>query len=384
TQTAEVSFAFAGDTAELAAYQTLIDAFEASHPNIQIEVRHAPSRQHFQQKLVTMIDAGDPPDVVLLNYRRMAHFAADDDLVPLTPYMADIDLDPAEFYPIALEAFTWEGELWCAPQNISSLVVYYNQELFDAAEIPYPEANWDWDDFLEAAQNLANSDVKGMGLDPGLYRLAPFVWQANGSLFDGAKLLPDSAGNLEALTWFIQLQTVHQVVPDALESRSLSAEERFTGGEMAMIFESRRFTPIMRNVADFRWDVALLPQGKQSAGILHSDGYCLGKEPSAETLAFVRFALSEEGQTILAQTGRTVPSRMRIANSSAFLNENQPPANSDIWLESVPSLRIVPLHPNWLQLEEMASAEIEEAFYGRISPNEAIVRIQKNSENILP
>ncbi|MEM8858107.1 MAG: extracellular solute-binding protein, partial [Chloroflexota bacterium] len=114
TQTAEVSFAFAGDTAELAAYQTLIDAFEASYPDIQIELRHAPSRQDFQQKLVTMMDAGDSPDVVLLNYRRMARFAADGDLVPLTPYMAEVDLDPAEFYPIALEAFTWEGELWCA------------------------------------------------------------------------------------------------------------------------------------------------------------------------------------------------------------------------------------------------------------------------------
>ena len=63
----------------MAAYQTLIAAFEEVHPEIKIEVRHAPSRPEFEQKLTTMFDAGHPPDVVLLNYRRVARFAADGD-----------------------------------------------------------------------------------------------------------------------------------------------------------------------------------------------------------------------------------------------------------------------------------------------------------------
>ena len=42
----------------------------------------------------------------------------------------------------------------CLPQNLSSLVVYYNRDLFDAAGVPYPEAGWTWDDFLAAAKAL--------------------------------------------------------------------------------------------------------------------------------------------------------------------------------------------------------------------------------------
>ena len=379
-----VSFAFAGDSAELAAYQTVIEAFEQQHPEITIQIRHSPSRQDFQQKLVTMFDAGQSPDVVLLNYRRFARFAADGDLRPIAPFVPQLELDPNDFYPIALEAFTWQEGLWCVPQNISSLVVYYNQDLFDAAGVDYPSADWSWEELLKTAQQLTNDDVFGVGVEPNLYRLAPLVWQANGTLYEAdAGLLPPIPQNLTALTWLAELQTVHAVAPDALANESLSLEDRFIAGRLAMVFDSRRATPTFRAAADFRWDVAPLPRGERSAGVLHSDGYCLGGEPSLATIEFIRFAASAEGQTNLAQTGRTVPSLKTVANSAAFLDAAEQPASSSVWLDGVDQLQLVPLHPDWIQLEELSSAEIEEAFYGRISPSKAVERIRARSEPLL-
>ena len=51
----------------------------------------------------------------------------------------------------------------CLPQNLSSLVVYYNRDLFDAAGVPYPEAGWTWAEFLDAAKALTR-DIDGDGL----------------------------------------------------------------------------------------------------------------------------------------------------------------------------------------------------------------------------
>ncbi|MFK7805557.1 MAG: sugar ABC transporter substrate-binding protein [Anaerolineae bacterium] len=382
--TAVVSFAFAGDAAELAAYQTLIDAFEQQHPDITIQLRHSPSRQDFQQKLVTMFDGGQAPDVVLLNYRRFARFAADGDLRPIGPFSTELELDQAAFYPIALDAFTYQNELWCVPQNISSLVVYINQDLFDAAGVDYPAADWSWDELLQTAESLTVDENFGVGIEPNLYRLAPLVWQAGGTLYEpDIGLLPAIPKNVEALTWLAELQTVHEVAPDALAAESLSLEDRFTAGRLAMFFDSRRATPTFRAAADFRWDVVPLPRGERTAGVLHSDGYCLGNEPTAETLTFIRFAASATGQTILAQTGRTVPSLISVAESDAFLDSSQLPASSQVWLDGVDHLELVPLHPAWIQVEEIASAEIEEAFYGRISPSEALIRIEKQAKPLL-
>ena len=189
-----VSFAIFGEPAELAAYQELVAAFAAAHPEIEIDLRHVPGQSEYRQRLATEFSAGQPPDVMLLNYRRMAPFAVEGGLEPLAPYLRESGvIQPADFYPITLQAFTYEGQLWCIPQNMSSLVVYYNQDLFAAAGLAAPAPDWTWADFLDTARALTRDtdgngqiDQYGAGIDASLYRLAPFVWQNGGQLVDDA------------------------------------------------------------------------------------------------------------------------------------------------------------------------------------------------------
>ena len=271
------------------------------------------------------------------------------------------------------------------PQNISSLVVYINQDLFEQAGLEIAESSWSWEQLLFAAEKISDlsEDVDGVGIEPSLYRFAPFIWQTDGTLIDqNSVVLPASAPNLSAIGWLIELQTEYQVTPSQLKTKSLALEERFISGQLGMLFESRRLTPTLRQVAKFNWDVAPLPLGEVMAGVLHSDGYCLGQSPSAETLAFIRFAVSKEGQMIMAQTGRTVPSLKSVAESSVFLESELPPANGQVWLDGVEHLKAVPWHPNWIEIEKLASAELEQAFYGHITLEEAIARIHDQTETI--
>jgi multiple sugar transport system substrate-binding protein len=87
---------------------------------------------------------------------------------------------------------------------------------------------------------------------------------------------------------------------------------------------------------------------------------------------FIEYANSPEGQTIIAQSGRTVPSLIAVAESPAFLDPNAKPANSRVFLDTIPSLRPMPIIPNWGEIEEIASFEIARAFYGRASVVEAM------------
>ena len=108
------------------------------------------------RRLNYMIDANktrDPADVVLINYRRFAPFAAMGALEPLAGYLRESDvIGESDFYDIATESFKWRGQLMCIPQNISSLVVYYNRALFDEAGLPYPQDDWTREEFLATAQ----------------------------------------------------------------------------------------------------------------------------------------------------------------------------------------------------------------------------------------
>lgn len=381
-----VSFMIFGDPAELAAYQNLVQAFESAHPEIDVELGHIPGQHEYRQRLATDFTAGAPPDVMLLNYRRFALFASQGGLEPLGPYLEESDMiEAADFFAPTIESFIWDGRLWCIPQNVSSLVVYYNRDLFDATGVPYPTDDWTWDDFLERARLLTRDldgdgqvDQYGAGISPKLFRLAPFIWQNGGQLVDDpaapTRLALDEPAALAAFQWFVDLQAKAAVVPDAVAEAAEGSESRFLNGRMAMYFNSRRGVPTYRTIETFRWDVAPLPRGpRAAAGILHSDAFCMAARTTDKAAAwtFIEFANSVQGQTILAASGRTAPSLRAVAESTAFLDPDQPPANSRVWIDTIPLLRGVPIMSTWSGVEETASREIERAFYGQASVEEA-------------
>lgn len=385
-QAKQVSFMISGEPAEVAAYQKLVDAFQARYPDIKVDLRSVASAGDYMKQLVTAFSAGAQPDVMLLNHRRVAQFAAQGGLEPLGAYLdKSTVLHAGDLYSQALAAYAWDGKTWCIPQNVSSLVVYYNRGLFDAAGVAHPAAGWTWTDFVQTARALTKdldgdgtTDQYGVGVEAGLMRLAPFVWQNGGELLDDAanptRLALDSQESLAALQWFVGLQVKEHVVPAAAAEQAEDSETRFMRGSLGMFLNSRRVVTTFRTIAGLDWDVAPLPQGAQAATILHSDGYCLSARAKDKEAAwtFIEFANAAEGQTIMAGTGRTVPSLVAVAESAAFLDPNQRPAHSQIFLDVIPSLRHMPNLPRWTSIEETANNEIERAFYGQATVAEAV------------
>jgi multiple sugar transport system substrate-binding protein len=383
---ANVSLMIFGDPAEKAAFESLIGEFERDNPRITVELTTIPSQSDFRKRLAADFAAGAPPDVFLINYRRYAEIAAKGVLEPLGAYFdASAQLKAADFYPEALAAFTWQGHLTCVPQNVASLNVYYNKDLFDQAGLAYPKAGWTWDGFLETAQALTKDtdgdgapDQFGLGTTVETIRLAPFIWQNGGSLVDdGAaptRLTLDTPEAKEAFQWFVDLQVKHRVVPNAAEESAESSESRFQNGRLGMFLQSRRVVPTLRDIAALNWDVAALPVRTQAATVLHADAYCLSAAAKDKQAAwsFIEFANSIMGQTTIAETGRTVPSLRAVAESPAFLDPNAKPQGSQVFLDVIPTIRTVPVMPAWPAIEDALTAEIQRAYYGQASVDEAI------------
>ena len=392
----DISFMVFGDTAELAAYQTLVDAFSAKYPDIHVELVHIPSQGDYRARLAADLTAGTPADVVLINYRRYAQFAQAGALQPLAPYLAKSQLiKESDFYPQAIEPFLWNGQLMCIPQNLSSLVIYYNKDMFQQAGLAFPQASWTWDDFVQTAVALTRdtdgdgvTDQYGLGLEPSLIRLVPFVWQAGAEIVDNrssgsgqdedsmpTRLMLDTPEALKAVQFFVDLSLKYHVVPTAEEEAAEDSESRFINGRTAMFFNSRRGVPTYREIESFDWDVAGLPQDVKAASVLHSDAYCLPSASKNKDAAwtFIEFANSAEGQTIVAKTGRTVPSLVQVAESTAFLDPSARPASSQVFLDALPTIRALPVLPNWVDIEGIADEEIQRAFYGQATVYDAVL-----------
>jgi len=390
---ADLTFLISGDPTDEAAYQQLIDAFGAEHRDITVDLINIPSGGDFRKRLAADFAAGTPPDLFLINYRHLGRFLASGAVEPLTDYLANSTLiQPSDYYPQALAAFQWDGEQFCMPQNMSSPVIYYNKALFDAAGVAYPADDWTWDDFVTTAQALTEdtdsdgaTDIYGFGTEATIVRIAPFVWMNGGDIVDDpaepTQLVLDTPESKEALAWFVDLQITHHVTPDAVAEEAESSLSRFVNGRMAMFIDSRRAVPEFRAIEAFDWDVAALPVGKTPASILHSDAFCIAAAGQQKDAAwtFVEFANATEGQTILAQTGRTVPSRIALAESPVFLDPQAKPANSQAFLDAIPGMRNLPILATWSDIEGIVSTELKNAFYGTATLDEALQAAQEHS-----
>ena len=370
-----ISFMAEGEAEEIRAYEDIVAAFEASQDAIHVELRFA---EETVDELAIAIAGGDPPDLFLMNYRDYGQFAARGAVEPVASRLAGSDVLHAEdFYPTAMAPFAFNGtDQTCIPQNASSLVVYYNADLFEAAGIREPQAGWRWEEFLQDAVQLTKdedgdgtNEVYGVGIDPELIRMAPFIWSNGGKVVDDeaapTRLAIDGRLSTQAMQRFLDLRTSYAASPTDEEAEAVGLDERFLQGDLGMYLDSRKVVPTFRTISDFDWDVAPLPVLKEPVSILHADAYCMtaASDHKDEAWTFMEFALGTTGQEIAAATGRTVPSLRSVAESDAFLDPDVEPTNSQVFLDQVPSLRAVPNIGPWAEIEEVANGLIEEGYY---------------------
>ena len=390
----EVRFQVFGDAEELAAYREVVAAYEKESGR-EVRLIEVPDRDAHLQKIATGFAAGSPPDVFLVNYRNFAGYAARRALDPVGPRLdRSTVLRRKAFYSKPVEAFTYRDTLQCMPQNVSSLVVYYNRDLFRAAGLADPARDWTYEQFIAAARRLTergSGDAVtqyGVGVDPGIVRLAPFVWSAGGDIVDDADdpraFTLDTPRGRAGLLAFLDLQGGERVAPIEREVEAKGLQERFLDGELGMFLSSRREVPTLRTIEDFDWDVAAFPRLRERASVLHSDAYCLAKgDRAGAAWSFVEFAAGVEGQWLLARSGRIVPSLRAVARSKAFLEPSKPPRSSRLFLDAIPAMRRLPVASTWPELEDAIDLAIKRAYYTELTVDETLARIDAETKPLL-
>ena len=366
-----------GDPEEIEAYRAVITAFNRSQTGIDAELLPFADRDDLIVRLSTSIAGGEPPDLFLMNYRYYGQFATRDALEPVDTYLEGSEASSAgDFFGTAMKPFQWQGRQVCLPQNVSSLVVYYNADRFAEAGLPLPAEGWTWDDMVRSARALTRdddgdgtTDVYGLGVDTEIIRLAPLIWSNGGSLVDDEAAptrFDFDAPAVTAMQRFIDLRSLHEVTPTDEEAESEDLETRFLNDRLGMLMESRRVVPTLRTISSFGWDVAPFPGMRERVSVLHSDAYCItaGSDAKDASWRFIEFALGPEGQRITAEAGRTVPSLRSVADSDAFLDPAALPSHSEVFLDQIPRLRSVPIVSTWPEIEDVANGIIEEAYYG--------------------
>jgi multiple sugar transport system substrate-binding protein len=393
--TAPITVQLRAEPEEAAVYRSLVTAYQQAGGG-EVELVTVGRGDHLT-RLSTAFASGDAPDVFLVNYRDYAPFVQRGAVHPIGPLLEQEGVDTADYYEQPLRAFSYDGALQCMPQNISSVVVYWNRGLFVEAGVAAPKAGWTWDEFVETAKALTTGGVKGIGIDSSITRMAPFIWSSGGTIVDGeASGLGVSPAALPTRTTLHEpgaraaLEAVVDLIgtgatPSRDQLAAQGLEEQFMTGKLAMFLSSRVEVPALREQRGLDFDVAALPVMGEPASVLHSDAYCVASTSKNRRAAakFVAYAVGRQGQTVTALGGRTVPSLRSVATSPAFLSPARAPASSQVFLDAIPHLKHTPVTPSWPEVEDVIGTQLQRAFEDGVPLDEVLAEIQKQADPLL-
>jgi len=138
------------------------EAFNKLDPNLQVQYTRFVNDDAGNTKLDVTLMADSSVDVfltlndVLMKKRIDSGFA-----LALDELLETNSMDMNAYYGDAAEELKVDGHYYYMPAKRVTSTILYNQAMFDEAKVPYPEPNWTYDEFLEAAEKL----TKGEGQD---------------------------------------------------------------------------------------------------------------------------------------------------------------------------------------------------------------------------
>jgi multiple sugar transport system substrate-binding protein len=316
------------DNNQLPAHEQIIAAFEAEHPNINVEPQVVPWGDYWT-KLQTAVAGGEAYDTFWMNGPNFPVYASKGILMDLQS-MIDADAVDMTKYPQSLvDLYSYEGGIYALPKDFDTIGLFYNKDLFDAAGVAYPDENWTWADFSDAAAKLTDADAGVWGFASTLEGQSNWfnlIYQNGGQLFndDRSAVVVDEAAACDALQ-FAYSFIANGSSPDGATMGSLSpTEQLFPGGKLGMISTgSWMVKPYVESGLNI--GVAPLPQGEQRATIIHGLGNVIwaNTEHPQEAWEWVKFLGSEEAAKIQAETGTVIPAYAGM---------------QEVWMQAVPAM----------------------------------------------
>lgn len=148
-------------TASSSRLKKLIDDFNASHEDIQVEVSFGKTYDN----VVTAIASQDTPDLFDMYWQYASPLAARGALYDLTEFVEnDAEFEKADFLERVWDLCTVDGKIYSIPNLASSSFAVYNKNVLK-------EAGWEnfpttFEDMIQCAKDCYDLESTSMGMNP--------------------------------------------------------------------------------------------------------------------------------------------------------------------------------------------------------------------------
>lgn len=282
----------------------LIDEFQSENPDIKVTAVYSGNYDETRVRALSALRAGEQVQLSVLGALD-THDLVEQGLVDAFSDVATTGEDQQwldSFYPALMANGTLEGKVWGIPFQRSTIVMFYNKDLFRDAGLDPEKAPTTWDEMVEVAKKLRTDDRYGLMIPSTGYPYWMFQALAlqNGQQLmndDGTEVYLNTPAAVEALTFMRDLAHKHDVSPKGtIEWGTL--RQAFVQGQTAMMWHTTGNLTAVKNEAEFEFGVAMLPASKQPASPTGGGNFYLFSgstdEQKQAALTFVKWMTAPE------------------------------------------------------------------------------------------
>ena len=276
--------------------------FEKENPGIKVKPIYAGAYQEAITKALTAVKGGDPPTTAVLLSTDMFTLIDEEAVTPIDDFIRTDD-DKAwlkSFFPAFMLNSQTAGKTWGVPFQRSTIVLYWNKDLFKEAGLDPDVPPATWAEQVTFAQKLTKLDASGGASQWGIqvpssgfpyWLFQGFTTQAGTVLMneEGNRSFYDRAEVVEALTYWVDLSRKHKVHPTGIVEWGTTPKDFFEK-KAAMIWTTTGNLTNVRNNAKFPFGVAMLPAGKRRGSPTGGGNFYISrKAPAAQQEAAFKF-----------------------------------------------------------------------------------------------
>ena len=280
----------------------IVSDFEAANPDIKVNAIYSGNYDDTRVRALSALASGDPAQLAVM-FSIDAYDLIEQDLVMAFDDISGVDKNWLNsFYPALMANGNIEGKTWGIPFQRSTIVAYYNKDLFRAAGLDPEAPPTTWDEIISMGKTLTKDGTYGLMIPSTGYPYWMFQALAiqNGKEVmsnDGLTTYFDDQTVIDTLDFWKSLSTEHGIMPEGTVEWG-TLRQAFLEGKTAMMWHSTGNLTAVKNNASFDFGVAELPANVRKGSPTGGGNFYVFKETSSEeraaALKLIEFMTSPE------------------------------------------------------------------------------------------
>jgi sn-glycerol 3-phosphate transport system substrate-binding protein len=280
----------------------IVADFESENPDIKVNAIYSGNYDDTRVRALSALASGDPAQLAVM-FSIDAYDLIEQDLVMAFDDISGVDKSWLNsFYPALMANGNIEGKTWGIPFQRSTIVAYYNKDLFRAAGLDPEAPPTTWDEIISMGKTLTKDGTYGLMIPSTGYPYWMFQALAiqNGKEVmsnDGLTTFFDDGTVIDTLDFWKSLSTEHGIMPEGTVEWG-TLRQAFLEGKTAMMWHSTGNLTAVKNNASFDFGVAELPANVRKGSPTGGGNFYVFKDTSAEersaALKLIEFMTSPE------------------------------------------------------------------------------------------